>query len=393
MARITGNTTTTPMTIPDFKQDNEKKADYIKNRPLYLTNFFKEVPKGKTIDDLQGADCTGCYVLYDPEHMGCTGLLYVAFGIYSDNEAQMDIPCTYQTRYILDADGMGTGNSVKIETRNDAYGWSKWEDVFETKEGTSYLKSCFKEVPSGVSIDALYGEEHLGCYIGKVKSQWNGEANINEDFNFLFVNDGWTVTDMGDASDYFQTRFVWDGFNYKIQTRKGSGGDWSNWEDVFSGGSEAKHFPYEPQLDITLEEAVQKLEVNEVNGVSWADSDFTAIKVIVENAVLETAGPNTQVCVYINSRGYTSTQTTLGSPTTFINGTKKQYWSCYADLKSGLMITCDSSTTNETWASGISMPINMQRLNLKKKLEFISIEYMNTNSAFPVGTRFRIWLR
>ena len=114
---------------------------------------------------------------------------------------------------------------------------------------------------------------------------------------------------------------------------------------------------------------------------------------MVENAVLETAGPNTQVCVYINSRGYTSTQTVLGSPTTFINGTKKQYWSCYADLKSGLMITCDSSTTNETWASGISMPTNMQRLNLKEKLEFISIEYMNTNSAFPVGTRFRIWLR
>ena len=35
MSKIIGNPTTTPMAIPDYNQNNEKKADYIKNRPFY----------------------------------------------------------------------------------------------------------------------------------------------------------------------------------------------------------------------------------------------------------------------------------------------------------------------------------------------------------------------
>lgn len=37
MAKIIGNTTTTPMTVPDFAQTDERKADYIKNKPTILT--------------------------------------------------------------------------------------------------------------------------------------------------------------------------------------------------------------------------------------------------------------------------------------------------------------------------------------------------------------------
>ena len=103
-------------------------------------------------------------------------------------------------------------------------GWSEWEDIYTT----------FKKVPCGKSIDDLYGEEHLGCYIGKVRALWGTDANTSEDFNFLFVNDGWTVTDTGDDPNYYQTRFVWDAFNYRIETRKTSGGRWSDWQVVFA---------------------------------------------------------------------------------------------------------------------------------------------------------------
>ena len=34
MAKIIGNTTTTPMAIPDWNQTDENKADYIKNKPI-----------------------------------------------------------------------------------------------------------------------------------------------------------------------------------------------------------------------------------------------------------------------------------------------------------------------------------------------------------------------
>lgn len=33
MAKIIGNTTATPMAVPDWLQENETKADYIKNKP------------------------------------------------------------------------------------------------------------------------------------------------------------------------------------------------------------------------------------------------------------------------------------------------------------------------------------------------------------------------
>ena len=32
--KIIGNTTATPMTIPDWNQTDPKKADYIKNKPI-----------------------------------------------------------------------------------------------------------------------------------------------------------------------------------------------------------------------------------------------------------------------------------------------------------------------------------------------------------------------
>ena len=37
MPKIIGNTTTTPMAIPDWNQTDETKADYIKNKPKILT--------------------------------------------------------------------------------------------------------------------------------------------------------------------------------------------------------------------------------------------------------------------------------------------------------------------------------------------------------------------
>ena len=39
MAKIIGNTTATPMLVPDLSQTNERKADYIKNKKVsYLEN-------------------------------------------------------------------------------------------------------------------------------------------------------------------------------------------------------------------------------------------------------------------------------------------------------------------------------------------------------------------
>ncbi len=111
-----------------------------------LTDFFKVLPEGMTIDDLEGEEFTGCYILFDPEFRGHTGHLYVSWGAYSDNAAQKDIPCTYQTRCIQNSDNFRSDHTFKIETRNNAYGWSDWEDVFPTKD---YVDSEIAKIPTG----------------------------------------------------------------------------------------------------------------------------------------------------------------------------------------------------------------------------------------------------
>ena len=54
MAKIIGNTTATPMAIPDWNQTDEKKADYIKNKPTLGTLASKdEVTKENLSSDVQ----------------------------------------------------------------------------------------------------------------------------------------------------------------------------------------------------------------------------------------------------------------------------------------------------------------------------------------------------
>lgn len=56
MAKIIGNTTATPVAIPDWNQTDEKKADYIKNKPtLGLLALKDEVAKTDLAADVQEA--------------------------------------------------------------------------------------------------------------------------------------------------------------------------------------------------------------------------------------------------------------------------------------------------------------------------------------------------
>lgn len=114
MAKIIGNTTTTPMAIPDWNQSDSTKADYIKNKPEYLTNFFKEVPEGKTIDDLWG---WGAYLIE-----GNTILLISEFPNGYDEVNMQDLTGYEQT--MIKPDG-----SILYRRKEDfGLAWSDWEE-------------------------------------------------------------------------------------------------------------------------------------------------------------------------------------------------------------------------------------------------------------------------
>lgn len=47
--KIIGNTTATPMAIPDWKQVDARKADYIKNKPTKLSEFENDLHLGELV--------------------------------------------------------------------------------------------------------------------------------------------------------------------------------------------------------------------------------------------------------------------------------------------------------------------------------------------------------
>lgn len=65
MAKIIGNTTVTPMTVPDLAQNDKRKADYIKNKKIsflendvgYLTEHeaYKKTEIDNQIGDIETA--------------------------------------------------------------------------------------------------------------------------------------------------------------------------------------------------------------------------------------------------------------------------------------------------------------------------------------------------
>lgn len=251
----------------------------------------------------------------------------------------------------------------------------------------TYLTEYFKVLPEDYDIDMLLDE---GKYIV------NKRIDVADYIETITVRRG--VNNYEDFDSEYQTIYqvkeCFDSNGYQMLIRdKVSDYQWSEWQDCFGGGgSDDKLFTYEPQLEITVEEAVNTVTITEIGGISLSDYNYTALKCVVENAVLETKGPNAQVTVYVNSKAYDKYQTPLGSPTTFINADKKLYWGCYADIKSGLMLSASSSVSNETWSSTMYMPINSQNLHRKDKIEYLNISIV-MHETFPIGTKFKLWFK
>ena len=64
MDKVIGNPTTTPMAIPDWNQTDERKADYIKNKPEIVTSITKvatdkQIPSAKAVYDAMQSGTQG----------------------------------------------------------------------------------------------------------------------------------------------------------------------------------------------------------------------------------------------------------------------------------------------------------------------------------------------
>lgn len=277
-----------------------------------------------------------------------------------------------------------------------------------------YLTDFFKEIPEGMSIDDLKDSRYLGCYIGK-ETQIVHQVHYEVRY-ILFVDEGLYVNnDVGrDEPCHFQTKYYFDVESGKTKIKQRRCGlnkydsyVWFDWQDVFAtpqyvneqiakiptgGGGEVKYFPYEPQIDITLEEAVQKMDITEFNGDLIANGNYTSMKIVLENAKLETAGGNSETQVYINGQNISSVgKIYLSMPTTFINAATKQYWGGYIQLIEGLFISNANTVGQELVRANIQMPANSS--NAHKFNTFTQVTVSTVSGTMPIGTRIKIWFK
>ena len=127
------------------------------NSQKYLTSFYKELPDGKTIDDLTDVyEHGGCYLLGDTDSFeNRCDMVYVCGGWY-EAETGGDFATTYQIMYKF-----GGYYSYQILQRHlEGDKWTDWEDVFGTS-GTS----------GNVIIDQIYNPTSSNAQSGKAVAE------------------------------------------------------------------------------------------------------------------------------------------------------------------------------------------------------------------------------
>lgn len=234
------------LSTEDYTTEEKEKLSNLDNRVKdieekehiteHLTNFFKDRPQGLYVDDLDNLtyeNTGGGVFLWGKPQDGAkqNDIVFVTQGF---SPRRREFLVTFQMRISLTALAYAEFDSYNIKQRYQTFshptvqepdGWSEWEDIYTT----------FKKVPYGKSIDDLYDEKYFGWYMNDGKSKWSGDAPLGQQFEILFVNDGYYRDEtIGDLGCYSQIRFVWNGHDFNIQTRYHNFKKWSDWQDVFA---------------------------------------------------------------------------------------------------------------------------------------------------------------
>ena len=143
MSKIIGNTIATPMAIPDWNQTDEKKADYIKNKPTLGTLAEKdEVEKADLAQDVQASlgkadSALQSYIETDPTvpdwAKATTKPTYTASEVglgNVDNTSDADKPVSAATQTVIDE--LRTELSESIDSKVDTDTLSDYYTKTET---------------------------------------------------------------------------------------------------------------------------------------------------------------------------------------------------------------------------------------------------------------------
>ncbi len=366
MDKIVGNIVGVPNPITDYAQNDPTKADYLKNRP------FKLLPVGMSIDELTG---NGIFLIDDEN----TLLMISQFANGVDEVTMQDRTGYEQT--MIKAEGSA------FYRRKEDWGldWSDWEDAFGSGSGGSGIANeYFKPLPEDADIDNLLEE---GRYIINKRTD-------NIEFTETIIVRKGIMTNFEAQLDWdviYQVRERFYSSGYEIQQRYYDNGWWSAWEDALSGDSGGATFfeSSTPQIDMTVEEEVQRLTISELYGKSLSEYNYTTMRILIENVGLATSGANNELSVNVNEVSSCS----LNAPTSFINNSTKQYWGGYINLAENLYLGLTAALGNEGWRQNLQMPVNASKAMNYRKIETIFVRLASPNSMMPIGTKIKIWLK
>ena len=160
---IRGNTVGTPMAVPDFNQENPRRADYIKNRPLdRLLPVVSEEDNDKLLLVKDGAWVITNVSEFKGEDVTC----FVSISkIYPSIEAM-------NSGY--DTDGVEIGEFVLVNTRV----------FFKTESGYSYLT----DISGAQGIEGPQGAQGIG--ISYVYQSQESSADNGENVITIVLTDG-----------------------------------------------------------------------------------------------------------------------------------------------------------------------------------------------------------
>lgn len=241
MGKIVGNPTITPMAVPDWRQTNELKADFIRNKPTKLSEFENDIDGIPSIvyteiDNFTDGVCkivpqyTGEWLEFDPEE-GFT--IYSAYSVDSDFYALCMAHKTYGEgeysyyQMLIFPDGnIYQRNKYDWEEYNEETGdhdfyvgeWSKWRGLsvdYASLAGTAsrattatnanYATKADKDGNGNIITDTYATKEEFAD-----KFTWKllGEATVTEANVTDAGEDGVKsiAIDCGDLSGYDELR-------------------------------------------------------------------------------------------------------------------------------------------------------------------------------------------
>lgn len=176
----------------------------------------------------------------------------------------------------------------------------------------------------------------------------------------------------------------WYVYNIETETYVDSGMP-SRGEKGDTGLSETTRFSVTPQIDITTEELVRYIDVDEIDGVPFADYNFTYAKVLFTN------NPQTEQLSTEFQAKLNNSSVYVSAPTGFLYYASKQYWSAHFDLKNCLAIGHKSSMAKKSWRGDIVMTTDPGTF---ASLETItSFRFYSALQNIPVGTNIKVWLK